>query len=132
MPGNGNPQVPLREPKFCPQLLRSNPTGLLSIGQPSHHPAQPDTKPIPLDPHPTNMDELLACCIIGKIWGDPIPLPAIIHKTKKDWYFVKGQVDYIDAGNDCIMIRFANSEDRLLVYDQRPWHVNGLKFVLQK
>lgn len=66
--GNGNPQVPSLEPKFCPQLPRSNPTGLLSVVQPSHHLAQPDTEPpIPLDPHPTNMDELLVCCLIRKI-----------------------------------------------------------------
>jgi len=68
-------------------------------------------------PHTSHMDELLACCLIGKIWGDLLPLTAIIHKTKKDWYFVKRQVDYIDAGNDWIMLRFANSEDRMLVYD---------------
>ena len=63
---------------------------------------------------------------------DPIPIPVIIHKTMKDWYFVKGQVDYINAGNDWIMIRFANAEDRMLVFDQRPWHVNVLNFVVKK
>ncbi|KAJ8420605.1 hypothetical protein Cgig2_001738 [Carnegiea gigantea] len=90
-------------------------------GQPSQHPAQPETEPpIPSDPHSIHMDELLACYLIEKIWGDRIPLPAIIRKTKKDWHFVKGQVDYIDACNDWNMIRFANSEDRLLVYDLRP------------
>jgi len=46
------------------------------------------------------MEELLNCCLIGKIWGDHLPIPAIIHKIKKEWVFVKGQVDYIDAGND--------------------------------
>ena len=30
------------------------------------------------------------------------------------------------------MLRFANSEDRLFVYDQRPWHVNDLNFAVQK
>ncbi|KAJ8422986.1 hypothetical protein Cgig2_013879 [Carnegiea gigantea] len=66
------------------------------------------------------------------IWGDLIPIPAIIHKTKKDWYFVKGQVDYIDASNDWLMLRFTTVEDRILVFDQRPWHVNGLNFVVKK
>ncbi|KAJ8424036.1 hypothetical protein Cgig2_032185 [Carnegiea gigantea] len=40
--------------------------------------------------------------------------------------------DYIDAGNDWIMICFANSEDRRLVFELRPWHINGLNFVIQK
>ena len=64
--------------------------------------------------------------------GDPVPIPAIIHKTKKDWHFVKGHIDYIDASNDWIMIRFANSEDRRLVFELRPCHINGLNFVIQK
>lgn len=41
-------------------------------------------------------------------------------------------MDYIDAGNDWIMIRFANADDRMLVFDQRPWHVNRLNFVVKK
>ncbi|KAJ8433860.1 hypothetical protein Cgig2_032071 [Carnegiea gigantea] len=64
--------------------------------------------------------------------GDPIPIPAIIHKTMNDWCFIKGQVDYINADNDWIMIRFTNAEDRMLVFDQRPWHMNGLNFVVKK
>ena len=28
------------------------------------------------------------------------------------------------------MIRFANTQDRGLVFDQRPWYVSGLNFVL--
>jgi len=63
--------------------------------------------------------------------GDPLPIPTIIHKTRKDWYFVKGHVDYIDVGNDWIMMRFANAEDRMLVFDHGPYHVNGLNFVVQ-
>lgn len=30
------------------------------------------------------------------------------------------------------MVRFANAEDRMLVFDQRPWHINGLNFVIKK
>ncbi|KAJ8438410.1 hypothetical protein Cgig2_004520 [Carnegiea gigantea] len=87
---------------------------------------------MPPYPHPIHMSELLACCVMGKIWGDPVPLPAIIHNTKKDWSFVKGHVDYIDASNDWIMLQFTNAVDRLLVYDQRPWHVNGLNLLILK
>lgn len=131
--GTGNSQVPTSEPPLRSQPSRGNLTGVLPLGQTFHLPEQQNTDP-PMSPYPqpSHMEELLACCLIGKIWGDPHPLPAIIYKTKKDWFFVKGQVDYIDAGNDWIMLRFANAEDRMLAYDQRPWHVNGLNFVIQK
>ena len=58
--------------------------------------------------------------------------PPLFTKLKKIGCFVKEQVDYIDAGNDWILLRFASAEDRVLVYDQRAWHVNGLNFILQK
>ena len=35
-------------------------------------------------PMSSNMDELAAFCLLGQIWGDSMPLPAIIHKTKFD------------------------------------------------
>lgn len=131
--GNGSPQVPPLEPELCPQLLRSHPTGILPVGHTpfQYHNTQSDQS-TQLDPPPSHLNELLACCLIGKIWGDPVPLPAIIYKTKKDWHFIKGQVDYIDVGDDWVMVRFANAEDRMLVFDQRPWHVNGLNFVVKK
>lgn len=54
-----------------------------------------------LPPPPTiNMEELKASCLLGKILGDLVPLHAIIHKTKYDWKFIKGQVEYIDMVND--------------------------------
>ena len=34
-------------------------------------------------------------------------------------------------GNHWILLRFANAEDKLLVFDQRPYFVNGLNFVLK-
>lgn len=130
---HGHSQVPPPKSKFCSQFPGSNTTGLLSVGQTSHSTDLPNPDPsLPQNPHPSQQEELLNCCLIRKIWGDPLPIPTIIHKTKKDWCFVKGQVDYIDTGNNWILLRFANVEDRVLVYDQRSWHVNGLNFVLQK
>lgn len=29
-------------------------------------------------------EELLACCLLGKIWGESVPLPAIIHYTRNE------------------------------------------------
>jgi len=61
------------------------------------------------------MDELIALCLLGQIWGDHVPLSAIIHKTKNDWKFPKGQVDYLELGNNWILLRFANVEDKEMV-----------------
>ena len=102
------------------------------MGESSNPNPQP---PLPSSPIPTrnlsnSIDEFTACCLLGKIWGESVPLPVMIHRTRNDWRFIKGQVDYVDLGNDWIFIRFANSEDKGLVFDQRPWYVNGLNLVL--
>jgi len=34
-------------------------------------------------------------------------------------------------GNHWVLIRFANAQDRVLVYDKRPFFINGLNFVLK-
>ena len=44
--------------------------------------------------------EFSAYCLLGKIWGEIIPLSAIIHITRNEWKFTKGQSDYVDLGND--------------------------------
>jgi len=68
--------------------------------------------------------------LLGKIWGETVPLAAIIHRTRNEWKFTKGQVDYVELRNDWILIRFVNTQDKGLVFDQRPWYVSGLNFVL--
>ena len=77
-----------------------------------------------------NMDELTALCLLGQIWGDHVPLSAIIHKTKNDWKFLKGQVDYVELGNNWILLRFANVADKEMVWCERPWFVGSFNFVL--
>lgn len=74
--------------------------------------------------------ELITCCLRGKIWGEPVPIPAIIHCTQNEWKFVKGQIEFINLGNDWLLIRFGNSQDKMLVFDQRPWFVNSLNIVV--
>ena len=36
----------------------------------------------------------------------------------------------MELGNEWILIRFSNNQDRDLVFYQRPWYVSGLNFVL--
>jgi len=80
---------------------------------------------------PSLVQELSACCLLGKIWGEVLALAAIVNKTKKDWSFLKGQSSFVDIGNDWFLLRFASAEDRNLVYANRPWFVNGLNLVLR-
>jgi len=91
---------------------------------------RPPTIPLPAKGPGPSIVELSAYCLLGKIWGEAVPLSAIIHRTRNEWKFTKGQIDYVDLGNDWVLIRFANSQDKGLVYDQRPWYVNGLNLVL--
>ena len=71
-------------------------------------------------------------CLLGKPWGDPIPLSIIISKTRKDWGFLKGQLDYIELGNGWLLFRFSNLQDINLVWNGRLWHVSGLNLVLRR
>jgi len=55
-----------------------------------------------------------------------------MSKTRKDWNFVKGQIDYLELGNGWILFRFSNLHDISLVWNGRPWHVSGLNLVLRR
>jgi len=69
------------------------------------------------EPGPTiSIEELLACCLLGRIWGEPIPLPAIIHQTRNEWKFVKRHIEYVEMDNHWILIRFATTQDKMLVF----------------
>lgn len=45
------------------------------------------------------MDDLIAFCLLAKVWGETVPLPVMITKTKLDWNHVKGAAEYIELGN---------------------------------
>jgi len=76
----------------------------------------PYTAQNPLPTSPALVQELTACCLLGKVWGEVLALAAIVNKTKKDWSFLKGQSSFVDIGNDWILIPFASAEDKNLVY----------------
>ena len=84
----------------------------------------------PSDAIAQNMTDLTALCLLGQIWGDHVPLSAIIYKTKNDWKFLKGQVEYVELGNHWILLRFANVADKDRVWSERPWFVGSFNFVL--
>ena len=48
---------------------------------------------------PSYVEELIALCLLAKLWGEILPITLIIAKTKLDWKHVKGRVEYIDLGN---------------------------------
>ena len=38
-------------------------------------------------------------------------------------------MEFIDLGNECLLSRFGNNQDKMLVFDQRPWFINGLNLL---
>lgn len=46
-----------------------------------------------------------------------------IAKTMADQKSLKRDVEYIEMGNQWILLRFANSNDLFLVWSESPWHV---------
>jgi len=87
--------------------------------------------PIPQDTDSSPpLDDLLALCLLAKTWGESISLPLIISKTKLDWKYVKGLVEYIELGNGWILLKFSTVADKDYVWHNRPWFVKGLNLVL--
>jgi len=111
---------------FSEALVRGlgcpNPSSLSVSENQGHDSSSPSHPPFSLS----------SLCLLGKPWGDPIPLSIIMSKTRKDWGFVKGQLDYLELGNGWILFRFSNLQDITLVWNGRPWHVSGLNLVLRK
>ena len=106
------------EPKLGPQQGLFEPSRVVLKGDSSntsgHTP--PFVSSLQSKEPSASIAEFSACCILGKIWGERIPLSAIIHRTRNEWKFTKGQIDYVDLGNDWLLIRFANSQDKGLVF----------------
>ena len=91
----------------------------------------PPCVPLPdLPDTPSNMDDLKTLCLLAKLWGESIPLPLIISKTKLDWKHVKGPVEYIELGHGWVLLKFATLADKEYVWYNRPWFVKGLNLVL--
>ena len=55
-----------------------------------------------------------------------------MSKTRKDWGFVKGQLDYLELENGWILFQFSNLQDITMVWNGRLWHVSGLNLVLRR
>ena len=66
------------------------------------------------------MDDLIALCLLTKLWGEFVPTPLIISKTKLDWKHVKGLVKYIELGNRWVLLKFATIADRGYIWVNRP------------
>lgn len=49
---------------------------------------------------------------------------------KRSLYFLKGDVTFKPMGNDGLLIHISNVDDKSMVWNGRPWFVQGLNFVL--
>lgn len=78
-----------------------------------------------------DIEELTKTCLLAKVLGDPLDLRTIISRTKADWRMVRGDVEYLEMGNHWLLLRFSNHNDMQIVWNERPWHVQGELLVLQ-
>jgi len=118
----GSGSQPTVESKPGLQPRPSEFVGVFLKGGSSHQlpPQSLSGTPLPNHSVSNSLETFVSCCLLGKVWGESVPLPAIIHRTKNNWKFVKGQLEYVDLGNDWILLRFANCQDKLMVYNERP------------
>ena len=65
------PSAPLR-----PLSLNGEPGGSSLDSTPAIAPLPESSEP------PSNMDDLMTLCLLAKLWGETLPLPLIITKTK--------------------------------------------------
>ena len=118
--------APLPAASYSEALILGGGSQTHPSGLPSDGPSCETTPPT------TQSEGMSSLCLLGKPWGEPIPLSIIISKTRKDWSFLKGQLDYVELGNGWLLFRFSNLPDINLVWNGRPWHVSGLNLVLRR
>ena len=126
--GNPNPS-PINALPSSAHLNSS--TDGCSQNDPPHPPSFPET--VVLDSLPQvqkDMEELSKTCLFGKILSAPLDLRTIIARSKADWKIIKGEVNFMQMGNGWILLRFANPQDLSLIWEERPWHIQGDLFVL--
>ena len=91
--GHNSFEMPNAESELCPQFRDGHRPRNISIGQSSNHsildPNSVPTQNVPSQVPTISTDELFACCPLGRIWGKPLPLFVIIHRTRNEWKFVK-------------------------------------------
>ncbi|KAJ8437740.1 hypothetical protein Cgig2_009455 [Carnegiea gigantea] len=100
---SSNPSHPTVSLTAHPPLPSSTPHSNLEIGNSSSPDLKANEPPCfgpPASPPVEHVEELIALCLLGKVWGEYVPLPAIINKTKADWKFIRGQVkSLVNVGN---------------------------------
>ncbi|KAL6294060.1 hypothetical protein ACE6H2_002202 [Prunus campanulata] len=75
---------------------------------------------------------LEALCLIGKVFGIPVPGRAIRNRLKSDWKNLQEEVSVDHIGRDWYKIEFYAEEDVEYVLKHRPWFVQGQIFALQR
>uniref|UniRef100_A0A803KNE4 DUF4283 domain-containing protein n=1 Tax=Chenopodium quinoa TaxID=63459 RepID=A0A803KNE4_CHEQI len=89
---------------------------------PPEHTHAATTTDVPLDEQPQvqqDIEELSNTCLFGVL----LDLRTIITRTKANWKLLKGDVEYLEMGNNWILLRFANPNDKQIVWNERAWHV---------
>lgn len=80
----------------------------------------------------SRLADLKATCLLGRLWGggEFIPSEAIISRMKRDWQSPSGEISIRYLTNGWFLIKFPDIVTRDVIYNSRPWFVQGLNFVL--
>ncbi|KAK9920614.1 hypothetical protein M0R45_029164 [Rubus argutus] len=71
-------------------------------------------------------------CLVGKIFGKPVPAAVVKAKCLAIWSGLQGTVTIDRLGNQWFRIEFTNEDDLGYVLDNRPWFVKGRIFHLRR
>ncbi|KAI5349672.1 hypothetical protein L3X38_002561 [Prunus dulcis] len=71
-------------------------------------------------------------CLVGKVFGIPVPRRAIRNRLKSDWKNLHNEVSVDHIDRDWYKIEFCCEEDVEHVMKNRPWFVQGQIFALQR
>lgn len=58
-----------------------------------------------------DIEEFSRTCLFAKMLPAPLNVRTIKAHTKVNWKFLKGEVDYLEMGNQWLLLRFSNSND---------------------
>lgn len=78
----------------------------------------------------SKLADLKSTCLLGKVWGEFIPNEAVISRMKRHWQSLSGEVNIRYLTNVWFLIKFPDVATRDAIFNQRPWFVQDLNFIL--
>lgn len=87
--------------------------------------------PVP-QPPPQFLNHYHNFCLVGKIFGPPVPAAIVKAKCLANWQGLQGIVTIDRLGNQWFRVEFSQEEDLVYVLENRPWFVKGRIFHMRR